>query len=260
MKHLVLCMALSCSALAGEKTLHTPWSGSISAGYDSLYMFRGVNQLPGYAGYGSGISWTGLSLAWAPTETDIFSATTWMAFGLNDSNYKEMDLTLSYTRVWGDLSISAAYALYAVLSEALYSNELNVSAAYDIRLGRVTVTPGVSYYYTLGPPPGQGGYINVGTGYLEFRVDASIPVYGEVVTAELWVAAGLNFGYNSTGTDEELETFDGADHFELGLTLPWALNEMVTVAPYVAYSHAWRPLPGTRRETFWGGAAVTFSF
>ncbi len=266
MKNLVLCLLLSGSAFAGEKTAATvetasPWSGSLAAGWDSLYMFRGVNQLPGPGGYGSGISWTALSMAWSPTEQDSFAASTWVAFGTNQTDYKEVDVTFSYTRSLGDLSLSAGYALYAVLSEpgGLYSNEIYVSAAYEFRFGAITFTPTLNYTFTLGPPPGGGGYIDPGASYLELRIDAEIPLYRNVVSATPWVASGFNFGYNSTDADVP-ETFDGADHLEMGLALPIALTSSITLSPYVAYSHTWLPLLGTRRDTFWGGASITFSF
>lgn len=252
---------LAGAVFAGEEhDLASPWSGGISAGYDSLYMFRGVNQLPDYAGYGSGIGWTALELGWAPTKADLFTATTWVAFGLNGTDYRETDVTLSYTRLWGDLALTAGYALYAVMSEGVTSNEVQVSAAYTIRLGKVSITPAVGYAFTLGPPPGGGGYIEAGTGYLGFRVDAEVPLYREVLWAEPWVATGLNFGYSAAGSLDDPQSFDGTDHLEMGLSFPLKVNETITIAPYGAYSHSWRQLVGTRRDTFWGGASVIFSF
>jgi len=71
-------------------------------------MFRGVNQLPGFGGYGSSISWTALTLTWSPTEHDAFSVASWAAFGLSESDYKEIDGIFTYTRTLGNLSLSAA--------------------------------------------------------------------------------------------------------------------------------------------------------
>lgn len=260
MRNLLLSILLAGSALAGE-TSEPPsaWSGEISAGWDSLYMFRGVNQLPGYAGYGSGISWTALSLTWSPTANDSFTIGTWTAFGVNASDYKEFDATLSYTRTLGDLSLSAGYSLYAVLSDGTTSNELNISAAYDLHLGPVKITPMIDYIYTLGPEPGQGGYVPADAGYLEFRIDGEIPLHRDILRATPWIAAGFNFGYNASG-DDIPQYFNGADHLELGLSLPFSVTRSITVSPYGAYSHAWRTLYGTSRDTFWGGVAVTFSF
>lgn len=251
---------------AGEKAVLVtpeelpPWSGSLSTGWDSLYMFRGVNQLPGPGGYGSSLSWTALSLTWSPTANDSFTVASWAAFGLGESDYKEIDGTLTYTRTLGDLSLSAGYALYAVLSApgGLYSNELNVSAAYSLGLGPVTLTPGVRYDFTLGPEPENGGYIQSGAGYLEVRLDGEVAVCGDFLQAAGWVAAGFGFGYNFLEDSEQ--PFSGADHVEMGFALPIALGPRISVSPYVAYSHTWVQLIGTRRDTFWGGVAVEISF
>ena len=237
----------------------SPFSGSLATGWDSLYMFRGVNQLPGPNGYGSSISWTSLTLTWSPTDHDSLTVNTWSAFGLTQSNYKEVDTSVAYTRTIGPLSLNAGYYLYAVLSEpdGLYSNELQISATYAISLGPVTLTPGLTYAYTLGPSPDHGGYINPNTGYLEARLDAEIPLYREMVKAAPYVSEGFSFAYNSTEADQPVT---GADHLELGLSLPMAITSSLELSPYVAYSHAWVPLAGTRRDTAWAGVALIFSF
>jgi hypothetical protein len=54
--------------------------------------------------------------------------------------------------------------------------------------------------------------------------------------------------------------FTGSDHVEFGLSLPIALTSSIEVAPYAAYSYSFVDLVGTRRDTFWGGLSVTFSF
>jgi hypothetical protein len=242
-----------------ESSGDVPFSSSLSTGWDSLYMFRGVNQLPGPAGYGSSLSWTALSLGWSPTAQDSFTVASWAAFGLSQSDYKEIDASLTYTRTLGSLSLSAAYSLYAVLSSpgGLYSHELSVSAAYTITRGAFTFTPSVDYAYTLGPSPGEGGYVDADTGYLEARLDADLPLYRDYLHAAPWVAAGFNFGYSTTDT---FTPFTGADHFELGLSFPITLAKNLNLAPYFAYSHTWLPLAGTRRDTPWAGVSVTFSF
>lgn len=242
-----------------ETSSEAPFSGSLSTGWDSLYMFRGVNQLPGPAGYGSSISWTAFSLGWAPTAQDSFTAATWAAFGLDQTDYKEIDASLTYAHSWGNFSLSAAYSLYAVLSSpgGLYSHELSVSAAYTITRGACTFTPALNYAYTLGPSPGHGGYVDADTGYLEARLDGDLPLYRDRIRMAPWAAAGFNFGYNTTDT---FEPFTGADHFELGLSFPITLARNLELTPYFAYSHTWLPLAGTRRDTPWAGVSVSFSF
>lgn len=250
--------------VAGIEEALSPFSASLSTGYDSLYMFRGVNQLPAEdRGYGSGIAWTALSVSWAPTANDSLTAASWLAFGVDDSDYKEADFTLTYTRTIGDLSLSAGYALYAVLAEPhnAYSNELSVAAAYEFTLGPITLAPGLNYVFTLGPQPDNRGYIDAGLGYLDLRLDAGVPLYRDLVSLAPWAAVGFSFGYNSIDQpDGSTAHFTGTDHVELGLALPISVTGSIEIAPYAAYSRALTDLIGTRRDTFWAGLSITFSF
>lgn len=255
-------ISLGGEAPAPIKEERLAWSGAIAQGWDSLYMYRGVNQLPGLAGYGSSISWTALSLGWAPTEVDSFTLSTWAAFGLGESDYKEVDILAGYSRSVGDLSLSTEYALYAVLSApgGSYCHQLSVSAGYELRWGAVVFTPSLNYAYTIGPSPEHGGYVRAGSSYLEARLDVEMPLVAGFLSAEPWVAAGFNLDYNTRETPSGPEPFTGANHMEAGVTLQAALTERIRVGPYVAFSHAWQAFPGTKRNTFWGGAAVTFAF
>jgi hypothetical protein len=238
-----------------------PWEGSLSAGWDSLYMFRGVNQLPGFEGYGSSLSWTALELTVHLTGADSLTFGTWMAFGLSESDYKEIDGLATYTHTIGALSLSLGYALYAVPSETngLYNNELNIAAAYEMKCGTVTLTPGIAYAFNLGPAPGNRGYVEQASSYLEIRLDGEVPLFHDVVSMAPWAALGVNFRNNTTGGATPTP-FVGADHVEIGAALPIALCEGVSLAPYVATSFQWSDFPGTRPATVWGGASVAFSF
>ncbi len=223
-------------------------------------MFRGVNQLPGFSGYGSSLSWTALAFTIHLTETDSLKLGTWMAFGLTESDYKEIDGLATYTHTIGALSLSLGYALYAVTSETngRYDHELNVAAAYEVQCGPVILTPALGYAFNVGPAPGNRGYIEQASSYLELRLDGEAPIFRDLVAAQPWVALGVNFR-NNTAT-EDAAPFVGADHVEAGLTLPITLGGSMSLAPYVATSFQWRDFPGTKPVTFWGGASVAFSF
>ena len=53
------------------------WSLNASTGWDSLYMFRGVNVL----GNGNGIYWLGAGLGASPWENGTFTANVWYGVG-----------------------------------------------------------------------------------------------------------------------------------------------------------------------------------
>ncbi|GAB4177194.1 MAG: hypothetical protein Fur0032_17310 [Terrimicrobiaceae bacterium] len=234
------------------------WGASLSTGWDSLYMFRGANVLRGDMSYGSGIYWTDLNFTWNITDSDFLTVGSWVAFGTQKTDYKEVDIYTTYTKTFGDLALSFGYIFYYVWSAPLYSHELNVSAAYTFDLGFMTVTPSLSYFFNLGPNVAEEGLADSATSYLLAKIAGSIPVIGDAVSIDPWISFGTNFDYN---VDENLNQFVGANDLQVGIGVPWAINDTITLYGYGAYSYAWENLFGTTRpNTFWGGAKVIFSF
>ena len=238
------------------------FEAALSAGWDSLYMDRGVNGLR-EKGYGAGIAWTALDVTWGITDTDFLSVIAWQCFSTQAPDYREFDATLDYTRVIGNLSLSAGYTFnYGVSDGNFFSNELFAAVAYDWQIGPVTFTPSTTYFFTIGPDADDGsGFVQEGSSYLLFRLDASLPIYRDIVALEPWTGFGLNFDYNTRDIgDGETEPFIGANNIECGLAVPVKINRTITVSAYGAYSHAIPNLSSTAPNTFWGGASVTFSF
>ena len=250
----------------------TKWYGAaLSTGWDSLYMFRGVNVLSHGAygntsNYGSGIYWTDLSFTWNITPNDSLTIGSWAAFGTSNTSYKEVDIYTSYTHTIGNLALSAGYIFYYVFPTGsdLYSNELNVKAAYTIDAGFMTITPSIAYFFNLGPDAvdSNNGIAKTAASYLQLRVDGSIPLYKDIVSLDPWVTFGTNFQYNGKlNGDGSYDFFNGANNLEIGLAVPVKINEVITVSGYIAYSYAFYNLAGTTDpSTVYGGAKVTFSF
>lgn len=238
------------------------FSASLSAGWDSLYMDRGVNGLR-EQGYGAGIAWTTLDVTWGITESDFLSVIAWQCFSTQSPDYREFDATIDYTRVLGDWSLSAGYTFNYGFSEGnFFSNELYAAAAFDWQIGPVTLTPSTTYFFTIGPDADDGqGFVQAASSYLLFRLDACLPLYRDIVALEPWTAFGLNFNYNTEDLgDGETSPFVGANNIECGLAVPVKLHRYVTVSAFGAYSYAIANLSSTARNTFWGGASITFSF
>jgi hypothetical protein len=126
----------------------------------------------------------------------------------------------------------------------------------------MTLTPSATYFFNLGPDSDTGyGSVPVASSYLDLRVTGNIPVIGEVVSIAPWVAFGLNFDYNTEPTSTGLTPFSGANNLEFGVSVPWAINDVITVSGYAAYSIAFEDLGGvTQENTLWGGGKVTFAF
>ena len=269
-------VAISASPLfAGTKTFKetvvveeepSSWyNAALSTGYDSLYMFRGVNVLR-TGSYGSGLWWTDLNFTWNISDNDTLTIGGWQAFGLSKASYREFDAYLNYMHSFGDLSVGLGYTFYYAYPPGAqdFANELNAKVAYNIDLGFMTLTPSATYYFNLGPDNDTGaanGIVNTASSYLDLRVNGSIPVISDVVSIDPWVAFGLNFDYNLQG---DFQPFDGANNLEFGVAVPWAVNDIITISGYVAYSYAFEDLNGlyatTQPNTFWGGGKVTFAF
>ena len=239
------------------------FDAEISTGWDSLYMFRGVNALRDGSRYGSGIAWTGVNLAWNPGENDRISLDLWNCFSTQGTAYREFDATLAYTRSFGGLELGCAYAFYfGYAPENFYSHELSAVAAYELELGRFTLIPSLGYFFNIGPDSADGqGSSKAASSYLLLRVDGHLPVYREIVSLEPWGAFGVNFQYNTkTGPDDEPVPFSGLNNIEFGLSIPVKLSRALTLTGYAAYSHALDTLTETSPDTFWGGASLSFSF
>jgi hypothetical protein len=239
------------------------YNAALSTGYDSLYMFRGVNTLRTNGGYGNSLWWTDANFTWNISDNDTLTVGGWQAFGLSKASYREFDAYLNYLHSFGDLSVGLGYTFYYVYPPGGqdFANELNAKVAYALDLGFMSLTPSVTYFFNLGPDNDTGldnGVVNTASSYLDIRVNGSIPVIKDVLSVDPWAAFGLNFGYNLDG---DLQQFDGANNLEFGVALPWKVNDIITLSGYVAYSYAFEDLYGiTQPSTFWGGGKVTFAF
>lgn len=248
------------------------WSAALSTGWDSLYMFRGVNVLRfnqdgTKSNYGSSLYWTDLNATWNISPNDFLTVGSWMAFGLGRTNYKELDIYTSYTHTFGDLSVSLGYTFYYYLASVLYQNELNAKVAYTFHLpAGITVVPSLTYFFNVGPDFSNfergTGAVETCSSYLLARVDANIPIYKDIVSLAPWVGFGTSFDFTpqESNNAQGFDFFTGANNFEIGLGIPVKLNSVITVYGYGAYSNQWYNIVGTEPSTFWGGAKVTFSF
>ncbi len=248
------------------------WGASLSTGWDSLYMFRGVNVLRfdqdgNEQKYGSSLYWTQVNVSFMPTANDTITLGTWFAFGLTKTNYKELDVTVNYVHTFGDLAVGMGYTFYYYLASDLYQNELNWTIAYTFHLpAGITLVPSIIYYLNLGPEfdnfESGTGAVETASSFLVARLDAGIPIYKDIISLAPWFAFGTSFDFNAQTADNSrgFNFYTGANNIEVGIGLPIKINDVITVYGYGAYSYQWQSLVGTEPSTFWGGAKITFSF
>ena len=233
------------------------WSVGAGTGWDSLYMFRGVNVL----GNGNGIYWINGSIGVTPWENGSFTTGLWYGVGTGYS-YREMDLSVDYTHSFGPLSASFGWLFYFYpdlgFNGNYFQNELYWKLAYDQEVGPVTLTPAVTYYYNLGPTiDDSNGITKPGASFLSFRLDGAMPLYKDIVSLAPWTAFNVNFEFNGNNSGN---FFSGGNNWELGLALPVQITEWFGISGYVAYSYQWQDLYNTDPNTVWAGASANFSF
>jgi hypothetical protein len=246
------------------------WSVNASTGWDSLYMFRGVNVL----GNGNGLYWLGADLTITPWENGALSAGVWYGVGSHwnganqQSGYGELDVFADYTHSFGnlDLTVGWVYYWYPTFSQA--QNEIFFAAAYNIEIGSITITPNTAYYYNVGPEAGSpGGVVAGGASWWQMGVSAAVPVaYDGAVSLAPYTQFGLNFRVNGRAVGNS--PFTGGNNWQSGVAMPVQFTSWFSVSPYIAYSYQWQNLPAgigtgtgmTAINTFWGGVSANFSF
>ena len=235
------------------------WSVKATTGWDSLYMFRGVNVL----GNGNGLYWLGGSVGVTPWENGSFTAGVWYGMSTSSRQYHELDVSLDYTHTFGPLAASFGWIYYyypnsfGLGGPDLSQNELYWKLAYTAELGSVTITPSATYFLNVGPDVNSGGWTQPCASYLLLRVDSTIPLYKDIISLAPWTAFGVNFDFNSRNDGS---FYQGGNNWELGLAVPIQITDWFSVSGYVAYSHQWEDLIATDENTWWAGASATFSF
>ena len=217
------------------------WGAELSTGWDSLYMFRGVNVLRfdqdgNKQKYGSSLYWTQVNVSFMPTENDTITLGSWMAFGIGNTKYKEFNGIVNYAHTFGDLEVGVGYIFYYYLNSVLYQNELTASLEYTFNLpAGITLAPSLAYFFNVGPDFDDfrrgTGVVRTASSYLLARLDAGIPIYKEIISLEPWFAFGASFDFNARTADNEsgFEFFTGGNNIEVGIGLPIKINDVITL-------------------------------
>ena len=245
------------------------WAVNASTGWDSLYMFRGVNVL----GNGNGLYWLSADLTITPWENGALSAGVWYGVGsyYNGANtqarYGELDIFADYPHSFGNLDLTVGYIYYYYPQLFASQNEIFFGAAYNIEIGNITITPNTAYYYNLGPELGSpAGAVPGGSSWWQMGVSAEVPVaYDGAVSLAPNTQFGLSFNVNPKADGTWAR---GGNNWQTGIALPVQFTSWFSVSPYIAYSYQWQNLyagPGTGTgatavNTFWGGVSANFSF
>lgn len=199
--------------------------GSLSVGYDSSYVFRGVTQ-------GEDAIWTGLDLSAPLIDNISISGGAWYVNSTRKGG-DELDLYVALGTSVGPLDLGVGYVRYFYpTSDAEESGE--IIATVGTSLGLIDLGGLYAYDHELE------------THYFEAQAGVELAL-NQTISADVDVAAGFNE--------------DEYSHASLTVALPFTVTDTVTFTPYVtgiirdADVH-----PGEDEEELIAGASLSVSF
>lgn len=191
--------------------------GSLSAGYSSMYEFRGANQGDGLAE---------ATLAATTKYNDItFAGSIWYASTNDDDAFvdNEVDYTLSASKTFGAVTATLGYIYYSYPEFSdTNTQEIYLAVSGEVAYG-IVATGSVYYDFDL-----YDGF------YFSFDLGKSVKVNDTL-------SASINAGL---GVYESYATFDeGVNHFYIKAALAWTPKENLTISPYVKFTDATSDFP-----------------
>ena len=202
----------------------------LTFGYDSIYMFRGVD-------FGDNLMWSDVNVTLPLVEGLELNAGAWYA-SLAEDDYAELDLYggLEYA-VTEDFSVGVGYTWYYFARTGDEVDEVGASLTYSL----AGIDFGVNYYYDFET---DGSYYEVGASY-------EIPFTDSIALAP---AVTVGFGDDYYGVS-------GGNHVGLVLGLPIQLTRSASLTPYIGGNIPNDALDDLGEDDqVYGGAALTVSF
>ncbi len=242
-------------------------TGSVAAGYDSEYYFRGL-------WFSSNNAWGSLSLTVPIADKLTLGLGALYTYGLStnvpgptDLDYSELDLigSLNYDAGFAKFGlVYTNYTFFDTFSGSLNGNTFGFDNASDS-----TVTGASDLGLTVAIPVGAAniylaGYYDfkIEDFYFELGADYTFKVsdkFSLVPSVQLGYAASEYYTYSAvTGVDS------GWTHVRVGLTAPYKITDAFTITPYIAANFALEAreqLNTVRGENdLFGGVSVSYSF
>jgi len=203
-------------------------TGSVSAGWDTDYYFRGVD-------FGGSPIWTGVNLSFPIAEGLSFNPGVWYINPTSSSAPldDELDYFASLDYQQGAGSIGLVYTGYSFPEAGGETNEFGVNLGYSL----YGVDFGAGFFYD----------VDLETEYYEFNASTG-----------LQLADGISSTFG--GTIAVLD--DDFSHATLKISIPIALTSTATLEPYAAFNYALDATEGINSddEEFYGGVSISVSF
>ena len=244
-------------------------TGSVSAGYDSEYYFRGL-------WFSSNNMWAGASVSVPLAEKfslgagALYTQSMYTELTGPDLAYSELDLfaSLNYDAGWGKIGLVAtSYQFFKTFSGETNGNSFGFASDPDS-----TKTNASDIGITLAVPVGD--FNLYGASYYDLRIHAAYfelgADYTYKVSEKLSIVPSVQLGiagneyYTYPNLPGPLGTNGGLTHFRLGITAPYKVTDAFTVTPYIAANlalEARKDLNTIRpQDDVFGGLSVSYSF
>lgn len=193
-------------AVVVEEAAGTAWS--VTALWDSKYMFQGRDVLAGDGGLAS----IDASAVWSNCTAGIWAAQA-------DSNeYAEVDLYAQYARDVGPVNASFTWSRFEYTDSGDSDNELALGVSSDIG---DALSVGLEYAWST----------ELEGGFAELTVSSEFAVDDEKITLSPYLMQAFDFGYATPG-------HDGPNHLQAGIDGSYALGEHYSLVLSLAHAFA----------------------
>ena len=242
-RHLVaLATLITASAVAGpaieNPVCAIPFTGELSVGYETNYIFRGVNL-------GEDAPWASVGLNFPLNEKLSLDVGTWYINSTNNpDNFDELDTYafLNFQVLGLDASVGGTW--YYFPEQGGDTGELSLGLSKDLKIFEL----GGFAAYDLG---------DIGGWYFETR---ALRTFALADCLDLNLGSGISFTDNYSFRDPFLGA-DGWNHAYVRLGLGWHMTETATLNTYIGGNFALDALENIDdADRLHGGASVSVAF
>jgi hypothetical protein len=206
---------------------------TLSAGYDTDYLFHGTNV-------GADLLWQKLEYSKALCEKSTLTLGQWYG-SLLDYDYNELDIYGSVSYNAGPVNVAVGFTWYHYFEGSVLDNQYEPFVT--ISSNGLPVDLYASYFYDF----------EVDGSYIEAGISKTF-VLSDTVSLVASANVGYNVDYNTT--------IDDFNHYGVRIALPIALTKTATLTPYIAGNFALDATEGffAEDDTILGGVSLAVKF
>ena len=249
MKHAIKSILAGGTLLAAASTAQAELQVEATAGYHSIYEFRGQDL-------GDDLFSGSIDVSYDLGQGYTLSGGIWYG-DINDgagTSFEEVDYYVGLSKSFGPVDLSIGYTYYAFPdSTGTDSQEWYVSAATELAYG-------IGFSATFYDDFDQSSQDTVEGEYLEFTFSKSFEL---CACASLDLEAGIALSFNYQN-DVDGSGLDGYSHHYVTAAVPYAVSDKLTVTPYLKYvgvsDNFANSAEGDSEDLFLGGVSLSYSF